>query len=608
LISDYTHSRLRKNHGKRVPTTVLYLDTETYQKTKGDIEYHRMKVAWSCSMRYSSQGESLAEKWLEWKDPEKLWSYVQTLARAKSSLYIFAHNIFFDLQSSDFFYWFEKWGWSHEFSHENGLTFIFCIKKDDRRIKLLSTTNYFQVSLESIGELVGIPKGRVDFKTCSFQDLSTYCRQDVLILKRIMEFYFKFILDHDLGNFSMTRASQSFRAYRHRFMNEPIYIHDSLEVKELERLAYHGGRTEAFKWREQKQGPFLTLDVNSMYPFIMKHRKVPIQLIDYKENVPLRRVSRILTKFCVVAECVVKTDTPCYAVIYNDKLCFPTGKFITYLCTEGIEYAFKHGHIKKVNRLALYKSGYIFDDYVDFFYSLKRNYGREGNKPFEHISKYFLNSLYGKFGQKKTEEATRDYDTGGVYRKEKIYDLTRDLWIEQYYIMNKVINKYGSKDDPKSFAAIAAHITEGARFYLWDLIEKVGHDKVIYCDTDSLKIRKRDIEPLLPFIDREKLGCLKIEKRNRALDIRGAKNYIADGERKIKGVPKTAKQVGPFSYEYFTFFNQATHLNEGNSRWYKTQKTIKYVPPKYNKGTINPDGTIIPFRLSLHDLPSEPLQ
>lgn len=608
MRSDFTHWKLRKNHVTGIPTTVVYLDTETRQVDQGDKEYHRLKLAWTCSMRYSAEGEPLKEKWTEWTDSKKLWTYIAALAREKSTLYIFAHNIFFDLQSSDFFYWFEKWGWTHEFNHESGLTYIFSIKKDDRRIKLLSTTNFFQVPLSAIGELTGIPKGEVDFRTCSFTELSKYCRQDVLILKKIMEYYFKFLIEHDLGKFSLTQASQAFRAYRHRFMDDPVYIHDNLEVKELERLTYHGGRTEAFKWREQKKGPFLTLDINSQYPFIMKHKRVPTQLIAYEKKPSLKRVQRILKRCCIVAECIVKTDIPCYAVRYEGKLCFPIGEFLVYLCTEGLEFAFEHNHIKRINRLAAYQSGYIFEDYVDFFYSLKTKYKREDNKPFEHISKYFLNTLYGKFGQKKVMTEELEKSTGGSYSKERIFDLEKGLWVDVYYIMNKVIVKYGSEDAPHSFAAIASHITEGARFYLWDLITRVGHDKVIYCDTDSIKIRKRDVGPLLPFIDRYKLGSLKVEKRNKTLDIQGAKSYIADGERKTKGVPKTAKQIGPHSFEYYTFFKQATHLNEGIDRWYKTQKIVKYVPPKYDKGTINPDGTISPFQLSFHGLPSPLLQ
>lgn len=597
MISDFPYKILRKNHATGTPRDVLYLDTETRTVEKGEYIAHHMKLAWSCRARYDNKGDIKNIAWREWFDVQSMWSYIFSQARQKSTLYLFAHNAFFDLQASEFFYYAQKWGWTHEFNWEEGLTFILVVKKGDRRLKILSTTNFFDVPLEKIGKLLGYEKGKVDFDTVSDEDLSEYCKRDVEIVKRIMELYFSFIREHDLGKFSMTRASQSFRAFRHRFMQNKICLHHHPQLSVLERAAYHGGRVECFSWRNQKKGPFVTYDVNSMYPYIMRENFVPIQAIDYLENVPIKRVKRLVKFFAVVAEVELQTDIPIYAVKQDEKLIFPVGNFIAYLCTPGMIEALKRNHVVRIHKLIYYKRAMLFDTFVDYFYGMKARYKQQGNEVFEWFTKYFLNSLYGKFGQKKTITLEYQSKTVSGYYKQKSFDLDKGKWVDEYELLGKHFIKIGFDEAPNAFVAIAAHITEGARIYLWHLFEKVGPDKVLYCDTDSLMIRARDAEPLKSFKDKYRLGYLDIKSKSKRLDLRGAKSYKTDHEIKMKGVPRNAEKVGDFQFKYFTFHKQTTHLKKGISRYFLTKETIKDVTPRYDKGVITSQGKIVPFRL-----------
>ena len=607
MISDFSYRILRKNHTTGLPTTCLYLDTET--KTKQIEEYlaHRMKLAWTCSARYDSKGNQLKEKYRYWESPALLWKYIFSLARKKSVLTIFGHNAFFDLQVSDFFYHAQKEKWGLEFVWEKGLTYILIVKKEKRKIVILSSTNYFQFSLRDLGEKVGYPKGEVDFKNVSKKKLSEYCKRDVEILKKVMEFYFSFIWDNDLGKFSYTIPSQAFRAYRHRFMNEKICLHNDKNVKQLERAAYMGGRVEAFSWRKQKEGPFVTLDVNSMYPYVMKKYPMPIQLVAYLKNPDIERVKDYITDHCVVAEVDIETNIPMYAVRSNGKLIFPVGKFITYLTTRGVKEALQRGHCKNIYQIALYRQAMLFGPYVDFFYSLKDQYRNEDNEILATMAKLFLNSLYGKFGQKRTEEKVINEPDSVQYWKEQVFDIDHAQWVEEIHLLGKCIVKMREGEAPNAMVAIASHITEYARLYLWDLFERVGPEKVLYTDTDSLKVRKKDIGPIHDLIDNNLIGKLSIKNETRQLDIMGAKAYRTERELKMKGVPKKADRVGKYKYEYYTFFNQATHLNERVTRYYLTRKTIKDVTPKYDKGELTKEGKIIPFFLESPFLPLKQL-
>lgn len=605
MRSDFDYHVLRKNQVTGVPRNVLYLDTETKTKQIGEYVAHRMKIAWTCSARYDHKGKQIREKYRYWKSPKDMWIYIFSLARKKTVLYLFAHNVFFDLQVSDFFYLAEKWEWNLEFLWEKGLTYILVITKDKRKLVILSSTNYFQASLAELGQILGYPKGKVDFEKVSREKLSSYCKRDVEILKRTMEFYFSFILEHDLGKFSYTIPAQAFRAFRHRFMNDRICIHNNFNVKQLERASYMGGRVEAFSWRKQREGPFITLDVNSMYPYVMKKYPYPTQLVAHIRKPSLDRVKDYMINHCVVAETSLSTGDPIYAARFNGKLIFPTGEFITFLTTPGLKLAFEKGHVKEVHQIALYDKAMLFGLYVDFFYALKADYRKQNNGIYATMAKLFLNSFYGKFGQKKVEEKRVRDESNHHYWKEEIFDLDHSEWVYEIHLLGQVIVKLREGEAPNAMVAIAAHVTEYARLYLWSLFERVGFDKVLYTDTDSLKIRKKDLAPVSDLLNDSELGMLGIKEETNQLDIMGAKAYKTEKSMKMKGVPQSAKKLERYRYQYFTFFNQTTHLNKGVNRYYLTRPTIKDVTPKYDKGEITKGGKIIPFQLQS---PFQPLK
>lgn len=599
MIPHCTHRAIRKNAARFIPRRMIYFDVETRKSVRGKTERMRIKCAWACYVEMRGKGCQSTEIWRYFESALELCEWLQAHAYGRSPLYLFAHNIFFDLQSSDFFYLFNRWGWRLEFYHDKGLSYALVICKDRRFIKAISTTNFYDVSLARLGELVGLPKLDVDFETVDDVTLSRYCRRDVEIIRLAMERYFKFIQEHDLGRFSMTKAAQALNAFRHRFMARKIYVHDDFRSRFLEQDAYIGGRTEAFFLGQAFGGPFIALDVNSIYPYVMKNYPLPYKLIDYSPEPTLARVSDALSKYAVIAECCLFTDQPLYAVRLRDKICFPVGKIIANLCSGGIKAAAAAGHLKSVRRMAVYQQAVLFDEYVDYFYGLRRRYQSESNPTYERIIKVFLNSLYGKFAQYvpvQTEE--EDFSEEGYYREEILNAENGQVELV-YKMFNTLIRETGRVIGKNSFVAVSAHITEYARLILWDIIKPLWPDHVLYCDTDSLMIRAED-QPLVRFpIDDHALGALKIEKRFNRLEIRGAKSYITENERVIKGIPRSAVELDPGVFEFLSFGGQATHMRKRVDRWIEGEKKIRACKTAYDKGQVAPDGSIMPFFLTM---------
>lgn len=556
-----------------------------------------MKIAWSCYAQRRKDGFLTEGKWQFWDNTFQFCSYLQNLTTHRRLTYLFGHNVFFDLQVSDFFYYFTKWGWVLDFVYDQGLTFILSIHRGDKKIKAISTTNYFDTSLKELGKIVGLEKIEVDFDISTPEELKAYCRRDVEIVKQVVEKYFDFVKAHDLGKFSLTKASQAFAAYRHRFMDKKINIHEVPEVIALERDAYIGGRIECFQLGEIEGGPFLSLDVNSMFPYVMKEAPLPTRLIDYRKDIDLEFLIPFLKKFCCIARVDLETDVPLYPLRSEKKIIFPIGKFRTVLCSCLLGEALHRGHLKRVTELAAYEEDSIFTEYVNYFYALRWKYREEGNLVFELLVKYLLNSLYGKFAQWIRESReVEDITCEGYYRNE-ILNLTTGLFDIEYKLFNKIIYEYGEKPAKNTLIAIPAHITEWARHIIWSIIEGIGPEKVIYCDTDSIKIRKSDLQYLKYPLDPKKLGSLKIEEETDHLTVLGPKMYLTDHGQKIKGIPQAAKKIGEKSFEFLSFGGLNASMRSKTMRWVTAEKVTKELRQEYDKGIVLPDGRTQPFVL-----------
>ena len=162
----------------------------------------------------------------------------------------------------------------------------------------------------------------------------------------------------------------------------PIHIHNKEEVLELEREAYHGGRTSVFYQGTIEDKAVYYVDVNSMYPYVMKRYYYPIEAHEVKHSVSLGRLTEWLDKYSVIADVLVNTDEPVYQIKKKVHSYHPTGVFRVTLCTPELQYALAHNHIVRVYRAVYYNNAPIFRDYVDYFYALKQQYGADGNKPF----------------------------------------------------------------------------------------------------------------------------------------------------------------------------------------------------------------------------------
>ena len=590
---------LKPVKSSRIPNYFLFIDTETKPHILEGVRSEYFYLGWTCFLkRYAPLGKDSYE-WCYHKTFTGLNRYIERTCEMYKDVLVIGHNVFFDMQASGFYQHFTEAGWKLKFYYDKGLTYILKCRKGKATITVISSTNWFDFSLQKLGEALGYPKQSIDFAECTRDELKAYCKVDVEILVKAVNVYIEFLLQHDLGRFSLTKASQAFTAFRHRFMIRKIYIHTEKEVIDLEREAYIGGRCECFEMGKISGGPFVTLDVNGMYPYVMKENLYPWKLAGYYENKQPEFFTGKLINLLIIAEIQVDTIEPVFAIKVKGKTIFPVGKFNCFVTTTGFKYGIDKGYITKIVRASVYRKADIFSWYVNYFHDLRVKFRLEENDMFLLLCKYMHNSLYGKFGQMKIVSEYEDFDNGGDYTREEVWSMISERTVTITHLMNQRLIQYQEGEGENSNVAIAAHITENARFALWDLMEKAGRDKVLYCDTDSIKIRKKDLSRVKHLIDPQTLGKLKIEDESKTLLIEGAKNYRTETHRKIRGIPHKAIEVKPGVFTFESFVRQVSHLRSGQITGAQVKTVTRTLRHEYDKGVVHKSGKVTPFQLLL---------
>jgi DNA polymerase elongation subunit (family B) len=342
----------------------------------------------------------------------------------------------------------------------------------------------------------------------------------------------------------------------HNIVNSLYLKPDELEKKNFERYfpspkfhddvkqSYKGGFTylnPKFAGVTVSEG--VVLDVNSLYPSVMYENYLPYGnaiffVGEYEEDEFYPLYTQMLSCQFKIKKGKIPTIQIKYSMYFagNEYLTDSGGEEVI-LCLNSVDLKLFLEHYEVYN--LEYLSGWkfkatkgLFKDYIDKWSSAKIEAKKEGNHGLYLISKLFLNSLYGKFGQDNKVRS-------------KIPYLDEN---------NTVKYEYGEEEsrDPL-YVAMASFITSYARLKTISSAQKIqdnfhsGKSKAefIYADTDSLHISLNGESEEEFFshcgldIDSTKLGAWDYEaKFNKAKFLRQKcyiENHIISEEDYLRG-------------------------------------------------------------------------
>lgn len=581
---------------QKLPKYVIFFDTETKETPTSDTQkLLTLRLGHAILSRRTEAGDFRTTDACDFTEPGVFQRWLSSVCTGRERYYIVAHNIGFDIRIVDLLKYLAKEKWKRTSLIVQGINFLATFRKGETTIQLMNNQQLFNTSLKNLGESIGEYKSQVDFRTATDEELMVYCKQDVEVMRKAWVAWIKFITTNDLGPFRMTAASQAMATFRYRFMHDDIFIHNDDRAIELERLSYHGGRVECFFIGKWKGGDVYNVDINAMYPYIMKEHDFPTKLRRYYRSISMEEFRRVRKAAGYVAEVTLRMRDAVVPCVRDGRLVFATGVIRTALAKCELEYALQHGDLLEVHRCAVYDERPIFKEFIDFFYTKRLTFRDAGNDAFAYISKLMLNSLYGKFGQKcsvwKVIGKASKLDDG--YYKAKSVVTGK---IEQIRIIDGIVEKsIGEEEGFNSFVAVASYVTAASRVYLSTLIEKAGAGNVLYCDTDSLFLTAEGYNNLAAVMHERELGKLKLVGVSSDVEIYGPKWYRFGESTKSKGIRKDAVEISErvFEQDRFQSFNGALRAN--NLHGVIIDTVHKKLATEYRKGIVLPSGVVVPF-------------
>lgn len=348
-----------------------------------------------------------------------------------------------------------------------------------------------------------------------------YIRRDVSIVAKAIANM------HDNKMSGLTIAGDSLSTYKRmttKFRDTfPVLTHAmDAEI----RRAYRGGFTYADdRHRGNIVGEGIALDVNSLYPYVMRTMELPYGVPVFREREP-----DSLDELCIFGVTFTATLKPNHipCIQLNNNGSFTAAKYLTEITepTEmvvtNIDWKLYNDHydidvLEYTGCWELRSANGFFDGYIDHWMRVKEH----STGGIRAIAKLMLNSLYGKF-------ATNP-DVAGKYPV-----------LEDDIVRLKT--SHSELRDP-IYTPMGVFITSYARDLTIRACQR-NYDRFLYADTDSMHLSGKEVPDNIE-IHPSKIGAWKYEYDfERALYIR-PKAYLeqhADGSYTVAmaGLPKHA--------------------------------------------------------------------
>nr|YP_009690257.1 DNA polymerase family B [Porodaedalea pini]QEG57037.1 DNA polymerase family B [Porodaedalea pini] len=170
--------------------------------------------------------------------------------------------------------------------------------------------------------------------------------------------------------------------------------------------AFYGGHVDMYVPKNIEGTKVYHYDINSLYPYAMKTFKYPTNFVAYfKGDVSNMPEYNKMYKDCVGFYKVKVTSPkdithPLLPVKINNSSVYAEGTWTGWYYSEELNNAVKYGYSYEILEGYLFNSDEIFAGYVDRMYKMKEE--SQKDSPGYVISKLLMNSLYGRFGMKRS--------------------------------------------------------------------------------------------------------------------------------------------------------------------------------------------------------------
>lgn len=426
--------------------------------------------------------------------------------------------------------------------------------KKTKYVRILDSLKVIPFSIDEIAKAFNLPNRKLHIDYTEYREVGhiltsdevAYLYNDVAIAAGALNVLF------EQGLNRLTQASNALFNYKETVGKDNFehWFPKLLPIQDRDiRKAYKGGYTYPNPvYQRLVNGRTLVLDINSLYPWVLRYCKLPYGRPIYFNGKykPDAQYDLYVQQFT----CRFKLKEGKLPMIQiKNSFRFSRTEYLTQseqpyddrpvvLTLTNVDLALFYENYEVWDEE--WDSGWkfksttgLFSDYIDYWMGVKEEASRNKNKAMRTLAKFMLNALYGKFGTALTgkskfpvyDDGKISYETGPEELRKALYVPVATFvtaWARDKTIRSalKVIDKFIYSDTDSLHLSID----------LPDEIMLMSEDELEEMSTAQLRAYGVDI-PADFDIDPVRLGAWKIESvfhRNKTIR---AKTYVEDGNR-----------------------------------------------------------------------------
>ena len=522
---------------------MIYLDTETYEFNEKDGRWYPVLDARKFALGYAETDEDVGKFFT---DRNKMYDWVihkiKANAKRKKRTFIYGHHMEYDWYAIAQEHLLEK-----EMKY---IVFFPFIGIYEDKGYFLDSMAFWKMSLAEVGEILGFEKLKMPESVGHLDELKEYLKRDVQIVRKAMEKIKEDIKKLGFNPRKLMTAGQlaitSFMTFCKREnlnwefteLVETGFGYKQLQVikpkrPKLLREAFRGGDNRAFQLGKHENCTLI--DANGLYTYVMKDlMEFPdLRSESFSKNPSVGLLEEYIKNEIGVARVTMIAEGiefPYIPIRYTKYQIFPrSGKMRgTWTFTElkkAIELGYKIENVEWCMRWQKAKVNPL-SEFVKELYELEKQ-DKEG---YGRVIKLIRNNLFGKFSQYKTN---KDYE---IVERWKVQDYIENGYESTTTLGNKyiMVKENDAYDPSYTNAIISIQITALARLYMYEQMDKIPVEDLLYTDTDSIMFKGNHIDK---FPIGKELGEFKIVSKGTA-KILGEKRYYIDEDVKISGISK----------------------------------------------------------------------
>lgn len=570
---------LRGNTSEWTPRHVAFFDTETLPEEHGTSQLLRLRMWVGGSVDRRPPGAGVPSVRSDHgSDRRSLARWVDAQTVGHDTTWLFAHNLGFDLTTSRLPDFLHRLGWTATQWSLAGRNVTGRMRKRSKTLTLVDSTSWLPHPLQHVGNLLGRHKLPMPPFDAPLEDWVEYCSRDVLVLAEAVLEIMAWWDRNRLGHFSMSGPACGWNAARHQSPGKLFLIKtDEAEVKH-DRSAVYGGRRDVTRVGEIAGGPFALVDFSNAYLTVCANLLLPKGRLGRYERFDTDSKWIAGNRFGVIAECEVETPAPRYPLKTPAGVFYPVGRFTTTLTSPEIVWARESGHLRRVGAGYVHDLGYPLAGWARWALSLLNDPDAQAPPVVQAVVKQWGHSVPGKCAARTSHMEARGPALWPGWHLERgtfgpDHQPAADLHVggRHWWVTFDL-------EGDNAYPAVFAWVESWCRMALSRMLEALGEDMWVCCDTDGAVL---DLTRARQWLHQRTGAPVRYRNPFRVAEAvcEALKPVTWPLVPRTKGLSETLQVAGPQHYAGDTFERAAGRPGkpeldqEGRLRWWTWPRT-----------------------------------